>query len=375
MPGKPIKIKIESLDSQGHGEFLWEGEKYALPGTIPGERIALNLPAGPKSLSRIKKKSWSLLEASPDRRPAPCPYFGECGGCQLQPMTEERQLLEKKAWLQDLFRDLLPQEKVPPLIASPQSLGYRRRVQFQAGPQGAIGFFAEGSHRVVPIEACLLAADEINRSIPELRKRAEAALTVRNRPNLLSFEVTLDDTGKLVIQKDREERSFLQANPGANEKLLEYLKQRIQALQAKRVIELYAGEGNFTFSLANSAEQWWAVESNPSSLKNAREKAQPPSLRWAEGDAALVLKKILSSPSNWDLVLLDPPRQGAQEVVELLATSLLPHILYVSCNPLTLKRDAKKLCDAGYILESLQGFDFFPQTMNLETLASFRRPS
>jgi len=363
---KQIISEVESLDEQGRGILRVGEQRLALFGTIPGESIAYQPEIRPSS----GKKSWKILKPSPDRREPPCPYFGECGGCQLQHMNEARQLLEKEHWLRALFRGELPDDCVYPVIASPKALHYRRRVQFQISPQAQVGFFAEGSHQVVPVESCAIAQEEINRKIPELRKMASELLQARERPSLLQLEVTVDEWGRAVVDPNGEERNFIQVNPEANQSLLEFLKKTFAELAPRRVLELYAGEGNLSFALAEGIQHWTAVESSAPAVGLARAEAMRRGLtmEWLEGDASANFKKCSAREGAWDLLLLDPPRQGAEAVMEILGHSSISKLLYVSCNPLTLKRDWRRLKAFGFKLRFLQPLDFFPQTMHLETV-------
>ncbi len=309
------------------------------------------------------------MPATPSERftvQPPCPYFGECGGCQLQHWSYAGQLKEKESWLKNLAKGLVSEEKIRPIFPSPKEYGYRSRVQFQVNPRGEVGFYALNSQRVVPIERCLIAEDAINQAIPQARKMALELVKSRRRPSLLKLEVTVDSAGRVEIAAGEEERSFLQVNAGANAKLIEFLGEMLRGLVPRRVLELYAGEGNLSAALTPGIPDWVAVESNPAAVKKARERRS--SVRWLQGDAGKVLKKLMQQRETFDLALLDPPRRGAGDCLPMLAKMDIPHLLYISCHAPALMTDLKRLMKDGYEIEWIQPIDFFPQVLQLESI-------
>jgi tRNA/tmRNA/rRNA uracil-C5-methylase (TrmA/RlmC/RlmD family) len=310
-----------------------------------------------------------LDSSSPDRADPLCPYFGRCGGCQLQNLAYSRQLAEKEKWLRHLARGLVPEDKIRPIIPSPAPYHYRRRVQFQVGPEGEVGFFAFHSQQVVDVRECVIADPAINHVLPEVRKQAREILASPRRPTLLSFEVTVEANGKTHIRPQGAERSFLQVNPAANEALLQLLQTLLRETAPQTVLELFAGEGNLTSALARVAKKWTAVEANPAAVRSGREQHACDHVTWIQGDAAKVLAHEARRGPPVDFVLLDPPRQGAKECMPTLVKWRPPAVLYVSCNPQTLMRDLRVLTRGGYEMTLLQPFDFFPQTTHLETAA------
>ncbi len=239
-------------------------------------------------------------------------------------------------------------------------------MQFQVNPRGEVGFYALNSQRVVPIDRCLIAEDAINQAIPQARKLAQELVKSRRRPSLLKLEATLDSAGRVEIAAGEEERSFLQVNAGANSKLIELLSETLANLVLKRVLELYAGEGNLSDSLASTIPAWTAVESNPAAVKRAMENRS--GVRWLQGDASKVLKQLSQQGEAFDLVLLDPPRRGAGDCLPILAKMKIPHLIYISCHAPALMKDLKRLQQDGYTVEWLQPIDFFPQVLQIESV-------
>jgi len=366
---KSKEIEILALDNQGRGVAQTEGSQITLPFTIPGEKLSL------PRFHPNQLQDYEFLSQSPDRVEPPCPVFGKCGGCQLQHLSYERQLKEKSHWLKENLVPWVPEERIIPIIPSPKIWNYRRRIQLHVGRGGELGFYGIGSHQVVPIKECPIAELEINQAIPKLQKRAREAITEKKRPTLMDFEMTVKSEGGVEITTREQRGSFLQVNKQANEQLHVFLKDAFSKIRPKNVLELYSGNGNLTFPLVGETLSWTGVESNSFALKEAQEtqRGRFPQIHWVQGSSEKILQKKAQSREDFELVLLDPPRDGAKACIKPLI-KLKPHwILYVSCYPPSLKRDLRGLLKGPYQVEWVQGMDFFPQTMHLETVVLFRR--
>ncbi|MFO1464632.1 MAG: RsmD family RNA methyltransferase [bacterium] len=360
-PRQNPTVKIEALDDEGRGLARVDGKNQGVAFAIPGETWRLQ----PKP---------ELVEASPDRVPPPCPYFGRCGGCQLQHMKAARQAEEKDLWLRRVLRGLVPEERILPLIRSPREWNYRRRIQLHVGPRGEIGFYAAKSREVVDIQSCRIAEEALNRQLPSVRKTALQALQGPKKPASLSYELTLCEDGSVEIVPGGAGRSFLQVNPEANCRLIEVLRAALEEIRPQRVLELFAGDGNLGLALATPGQQWLAVESNPRAVERGRGRGSDSgvALEWKQGEAAKVAAQLFQGGARFDAVLLDPPRGGAEDCLPLFRKYRPPHLLYVSCHAPVLRKDLQVLVKAGYEVAWVQALDFFPQTMNLEAAVALR---
>jgi SAM-dependent methyltransferases related to tRNA (uracil-5-)-methyltransferase len=368
------ELEIEALDELGRGIASLGTQKVKIPFMIPGERIRvdrsfLTLLAAKKT-APLQGVEW--LETSPDRVDPPCPYFGECGGCQLQHTNLERQLLEKHRFLLRLFQDKVSPELILPVVPSPRPWHYRRRIQLHVGPQGEVGFFAAFSHRVVDIKTCRIAEEALNQKIEEVRKAAAQEITQQRRVNLITYELTFKPDGKVEIYKGEIKRRFLQANPFANQKLLQWMQGIFSQISPQNVLELFAGDGNFSYALRDRAQAWTAVEANPAAVERAKQHPNAARMRWIASESAKALRGV--KPDEYDLLVLDPPREGAWECIKSIKDLKFSRVIYISCAPLSLLKDLKGLL-GSYEVEQMQPFDFFPQTMHLETVAVLRRIS
>jgi 23S rRNA (uracil1939-C5)-methyltransferase len=429
---KSVLVKIDKLVHGGKGLTHDGSLAIFVDGVLPGESVRVQL-------ERVKKgyAEGRLLEVvtpSPHRTDAPCPVYGQCGGCQLQHASPTAQLELKRDILAETLVRLggLTDVDVPPLMASPEVYGYRNRARLAVvtpkGKTASLAYHEEGSHRLVPIAACPLLAPRLNETVAHLNR----ALAGSGMMAALIQEVRLGysvATGELVFQYEAErctrrqaeswfervrtglaglkrqvmiagrglqqrrwvdgetalpeqvaglrlrcsDRSFTQANWRLNETLVETVTDWALTGQERtplRVLELYAGIGNFGLPIARGGALVTLVEANPAALADARYNARVNHVgrcRFRQGPVEAILDA--STPDEYDLVLMDPPRTGLSKEALTGLLRLRPHrLVYLSCDPPTLARDLRAMREAGYRVTRLQGFDMFPQTMHIETL-------
>jgi 23S rRNA (uracil1939-C5)-methyltransferase len=222
---------------------------------------------------------------------------------------------------------------------------------------GRLGYFARGSHELVPIEKCLIAEDQINDSIKNF-----------SPTNKKSHLFTIDN---------EELGGFSQVNSSQNKQLIDYILKLSKQEDYEEIYDLYSGSGNFTFPLlkAHTKSQILAVELSPSSVQQAQtyikaENLSPKKIQFYLSDVFKFLKRRVLSASS--LVVLDPPRSGcSDEVIFNLAKQKFKRLIYISCNPSTLGRDLKNLLSTSansLQISSVQPFDMFPQTDHIEVV-------
>jgi len=427
-----VLVQIDKLVHGGKGLAHDGAMAVFVEGVLPGEAVRIQLERVKKGYA--EGRLLEVVTPSPDRTAAPCPVYGRCGGCQLQHASAAAQLELKRDILKETLVRLggLTDVDVPPLIASPEVYGYRHRARLAVvtpkGKTASLAYHEEGSHRLVPIAACPLLAPRLNEAVAHLNRTLAgsgmmAALIQEVR---LGYSVA---TGKLVIQYEAErctrrqaegwfervrtglaglkgqmmtvgrglqqrrwvdgetvlieqvaglrlrcsDRSFVQANRRLNETLVETVTNWALTGQERaplRVLELYAGIGNFGLPMARGGALVTLVEANPAALADARYNARVNHVgrcRFRKGPAEAILEA--GTPDEYDLVLMDPPRTGLSKEALTGLLRLRPHrLVYLSCDPPTLGRDLRAMREAGYRVTRLQGFDMFPQTMHIETL-------
>lgn len=434
---KTVLVKIDKLVHGGRGLAHDGSMAVFVGGVLPGEEVRVQLGRVRKGYA--EGRLLEIVKPSPDRTTPPCPVYGKCGGCQLQHASAIAQLELKRAILQETLTRLggLTDINVPPVVASPEVYGYRSRARLAVavppGGTASLAYFEEGSHRPVPITQCPLLAPRLNEAVAHLNKslagsRATASLLqdVRLGLSVTSGEVVLqymaerctrgqaetwfervrtgfvgvngqvmvagrgvqhrrwvdgdtaltEDSGGLRLRCS--DRSFVQANWKLNATVVETVA--AWALEGKcdaplRVLELYAGIGNFGLLIAREGALVTFVEGNPSALADARCNARANHIgrcRFRSESAEAFLAG--SAPGEYDLVLMDPPRTGLSKEALAGLVHLRPsRILYLSCDPPTLARDLRAMREAGYRVTRLQGYDMFPQTMHIETLIELAR--
>ena len=358
---KKISLTIEKLNSEGAGLARNNGKVHFVPWTAPGDKVLVQIEKEHRDYT--ESRLLDILDKSPDRVLPPCPYFMSCGGCQLQHLSYESQLKWKREIVVDALKRIarLPDVGVAPMIASPKIWNYRSRIQLQKDSQGKVGFFKSKSHEVIEIQSCFIADERLNEKIKDMKKSPLDPPFVKG--GLGGFELRVDGSS-----------GFTQINPEQNKKLIELVIDYSALQKSDCVIDLYCGNGNFTFSLAAQSKQVWGIEINSDSLVSAQKRAQELGIKnisWKLGSADKALAELSREVASCDIMLVDPPRRGLEEAMDWIFP-LAPHrLIYVSCNPATFARDAARLVKKGYLLKNCQPVDMFPHTSHVELIARF----
>lgn len=380
MSKKNLELKLDSMAFGGEALASHEGKKIFVPWGVAGDVVKAEIVEEKKDFARAR--ILEILEKSPHRTQAPCPYFFKCGGCQWQHVRYESQVDFKnellKSALQRIGKIAEPNLLAP--ISAPQPFHYRNKIRLQLSRQGQLGFFKAHSHEVVEIDSCVIAEANLNEKIPEARQLA-TQLLAQNRAKLHEIEIFTFPSpspwgegrgeGRVQVRVvNGNLESFSQVNQAQNEilkaKVLEYL----ELSGEDKVLELFAGDGNFTFEISRRASSVITVESNAQAILLAEEKIRKghyKNIECVESSAHRYLAS-LSKNEKFDRVLLDPPRAGVMQGLDRLAHFKVPVIVYVSCDPATLARDVKELQQHGYRHEFSQLIDMFPQTYHIESI-------
>jgi 23S rRNA (uracil1939-C5)-methyltransferase len=413
-------VEISGIAAGGAGVGrLEDGCAVFVPGSAPGELVEVRV--------RERKPRWARADlvavrrASPERRTAPCTYYGRCGGCTLEHLDYDAQLRAKARLVADAVGRIGGVEVTEPeIVASPEQLRYRNRVSFTLLRLG-MGRVVAGFHepgrpgRLVDVGGdCLLPEPAVAEAWSELRQAwgpdaqrlpagqrlrltlrgtatGEVTLLVENgttagRPAELLARVQrlrsiwlrrrAGDEPELlggapsVVERWGEETlelsagTFLQVNRRAAERLESYVLALAGDVVGLRVIDAYCGVGLHGRRLARAGARVEGIELDPLAVRQARTDA-PANAVFHEGTVERLLPEMLPS----DLVIVNPPRAGLDgDVTAALREKPASRLIYVSCGPATLARDIGRLGDR-YRLESLRCFDLFPQTDHVETVA------
>jgi 23S rRNA (uracil1939-C5)-methyltransferase len=385
--GTQLEVTIERILPGGAGLAHAEGRTLLVGLAAPGDvlRVRVEQVRGKVAFASIIE----VIVPSPLRVEPPCPYFGRCGGCDFQQLSYEAQLSAKVEIIKDCLRRIahIDYTSEIPITPSPQAWHYRARAQWQYdAPHQRFGYFERGSHRVCDVAECPVLVSKLEETLEQLRElMKEDALP----PGAEDFQAVAGEEGASLappvdaVATTREvsrhilghhyrfnAEGFFQIN---HELLGALVAASVSDLKGESAIDLYCGVGLFTLPLAARFKEVTGVEANPAAIAYARRNLAEENLTNVRLECARVgewLDTNAAKHKNVDLLLLDPPRTGAEEGAINGVLSLAPRrIAYVSCDPATLARDLKKLLASGYRLDTVAAFDMFPQTHHVETVA------
>jgi len=435
--GQQLQVAIDRLVFQGSGlARLPDGRVAFVPYAAPGDLVEIRVTEARDDF--VRGDLVRLLAPSPLRATPPCPYFGNCGGCQWQHLASAAQLEWKREILQELLGRVGKLSGIPvsPAIAPGGPWEYRARAKFKvfAGGRLHIGFHQRETHRVVDIDRCPLLDARLNgilralrhmrdpalhRLFPRLREvwvaagagtgdavvslfaRTQDRATIRLLFHRIQAEVPtlqgvvlldgdprqhprfVDRHGRgALLEQVGEHRfradatAFFQVSGLAAETLTRLVKEGAALTGAERVLDLYCGVGTFTVPLARLARETVGIESHLAAAQDAAHNLRSNGCSGARVIQAQVEQVLpaLAKEGPWDLVVLDPPRQGCSpRVLEAMAEMAVPRVIYVSCDPSTLARDLGRLVPSGYRCSALTPVDLFPQTFHMEAVAVLER--
>lgn len=435
---KPQSLQIEKLTYGGDGLARLPGDAKGrrmavfVPFTLPGEQVETTVLPQKGGMARAELRR--VISPAPERVTPPCPYFGACGGCQLQHGSYELQLQAKRGILRETFDRAklnLPVE-IASLANSPWRYRNRIRLHVRAKPHWQVGYLERRSHRFLPITTCPIAAPLLEHALsvfanPAISSLAPDRLTEielfcnHDRSELTIAAWTADATPGLTAQfrrwiaaiqaavpqlrgavalTQRNEHSgpaviaesggpsltysvaggsylvsasaFFQVNMHLLDSLVEHVAAAVSPTSGQHILDLYSGVGLFSLPLARAGVHITAVESSPMSARDLAQNLQPfANAKAVRESTERFLAKTKRTP---DAILLDPPRAGlGAEVTRHLARIAPPRLVYLSCDPATLARDLQPLLASGYAVEHITMIDMFPQTYHIETLILLRR--
>lgn len=435
LPKEPVRLVIESLSHEGRGVARVDGKAVFVHGALPGEEVICRYVRSHRRYDEATVEE--VVSASADRVEPKCAHFGVCGGCSLQHMSHEAQIRIKQAHLLENLEHLgrvIPKQVLPPLTGPVWNYRYKARLAVKNVPAKGrvlVGFREKFSHYVAVVEACPVLVERVGErlsllsqmieklSIPDQIPQIEVA--VGDQSNSLVFrhlKPLTDDDKTILSQFGRdydfqiylqsggpqtvsllfpekaalsyrfdefnvalhfEPADFTQINPQINRRMVPLAISLLDLKPDDRVLDLFCGLGNFTLPIATRVNNVIGVEGEQALVDRAQLNAQANGISNAVFYAADLTKD--HSDKEWlktpfDAVLLDPPRSGALEVIPHVAALGASRIVYVSCHPATLARDAGILVhEHGYELKKAGIMDMFPHTAHVESIALFEKVS
>lgn len=431
LPQEPVEAEIESLTHEGRGLVRIDGKVVFVDGALAGEKVRFRYLR--RRRRHDEGVVVEVLRASPDRVAPRCPHFGVCGGCSLQHMSSEAQIRIKQETLADSFTRIgkvEPGRWLPPLVAG--HWGYRRKARLgvrYVAKKGRtlVGFRERGSGFVADLSRCevlhpalgerlaeiavVLDRLSIRDKVPQIEvalgeERCVLVLRVMAPPSEadlgllrglsddLGFHLYLQEGGyetvrplpgqgvDLHLELPRhdvriafEPMDFTQVNFELNRLMVDQALDLLDPQPNERVLDLFCGLGNFSLPLARRAAEVVGVEGEAGLVERAARNAAANRIGNARFECADLYAGTEGQTwigERFDCALLDPPRSGAFEVLDLLPALGVRRLLYVSCYPSTLARDADRLVNGlGYRLIAAGVMDMFPHTAHVESMALF----
>jgi 23S rRNA (uracil1939-C5)-methyltransferase len=429
----PVRTLIEKMAHDGRGVARVENKTVFVDGALPGEEVTFSYVARHRNYDEAIVQE--VLAASPDRVEPRCPHYRICGGCSMQHLAPEKQIAAKQQVLLDDLKHIgkvEPGEVLPPLTGP--HWGYRRKARLGVRyvikkERLLVGFREKTTNFLAELTRC----ETLHPSVGErLQALADLVRGLECYDQIPQIEVAVDDMQTALVFRifvepsahdrarlrdfAREHNLCIYLQPGGNDTIAPLwpeqveLSYRIPSFDVRylfgpsdftqvntdinrdmvaravemleigpdeRVLDLFCGLGNFTLPIARRAKTAVGVEGSADLVRRARDNAERNGIANVTFHAADLSADLSQAPwwqGGFDKVLLDPPRSGAQETLAHLARLRIRRIVYVSCNPATLARDAGILVNEfGYRLEQAGVMDMFPHTGHVESIALFTR--
>lgn len=403
-----MSYKIERLDHQGRGITYINGKIAFVKDTLPGEEIELKIIKENSKL--IEAEPTNFLKESQLRVKELCPYYKECGGCNLLHMSYEEQIKYKQSKIVDIMKKYadINSEVIKQIVPCDIQFHYRNKITLKV--EEKLGYFKEKTYELIPIEKCLLVNDKINEIIKILNGYTDLSnikeVIIKSftdketmliiylqeyeiNANLLNYlsnhvdNIIVYDSNKKMIKKIGKSNiiarlkkkqfkiganSFFQVNMDQTLKIYDKIAEYLSKSENSTVLDLYCGVGSIGLYSVSNYAKLIGVEIVPEAIENAKTNAELNSMgntKFLVGDTKTIL---MHSNYKADTIIVDPPRAGLDKSVIEDIKKINPNMLiYLSCDPITLARDLKLLSDL-YDVDELIPYDMFPNTYHVETL-------
>lgn len=430
----PVELVIEGLSHEGRGLARVDGKRLFVQNALPGETVRATYTATHKKYDEAR--ATEILVAAPERVQPPCAHAGICGGCSLQHLSRPAQIAFKQGVLAEQFRHfggIEPEAWLPPLVD--EEGAYRRKarlgVKFVIKKDALlVGFREKQSNFLADIESCVVLDSRIGQELLALRALigglasrtlipqvevaagdADVALVFRHMEPLPPQDIAAlrdfaavrhwqlylqpggMDSVHRIWPEAGEDRlhyalpdfglelafhpmDFTQVNAGINRRMVKLALELLDPQPGERVLDLFCGLGNFTLPLATRAGEVIGVEGSQAMADRGLENARRNGLANVSFHAQDLTADFSQQPwarQGFERILIDPPRSGAEEVVRYLPKFGAKRVVYVSCNPATLARDAGLMKESGYRLLKAGVMDMFPHTTHVESIAVFEK--
>lgn len=398
-----MEVKVEKLDNQGRGIAFVNDKITFIEKALPEEVVDIKITKESKKYQEATVIEY--IKISPSRIESPCPYFKECGGCDLLDLSYEDTLKYKKEKLESIFSKYANINTNIEIIPSDNTLSYRNKITLKV-VNSKIGYYHSSTHKLVEINNCLLAEKAIENIIPELKylnvKNGEITLRSNYNDELLIIINTKENCNPNIIPLKKNHKiagiilndkvlngeskfidiinhklfnvsydSFFQVNRSICSKLFQLIEEYTK--DSKVLLDLYCGVGTLGIASNSSVEKAYGIEIVKNAILNAITNSKinkKNNIYYMLGDVGECLPKI---KDTIDTIIVDPPRAGLDDKTKETILKLKPYkIIYVSCDPMTLSRDLKELTKY-YNVKIVKGLDMFPYTHHCESIIVLER--
>jgi 23S rRNA (uracil1939-C5)-methyltransferase len=408
------EIEVSAMTFGPYAVARVDGRTLMVPNAAPGDRleVAITSRRGDLSFAYVER----IIEAGRDRRVPPCPFLPQCGGCDWQHLNYAAQLRAKAELIAAGLRRANIDVDAENLIASaPVEFGYRSRIRLKVGRDGQLGFHKLGTNELVEIDRCIVASPSLQvpnalasalwRNLDELEivasgEREVVVATMRKSPSASEVDrakqmLALDASIQGIILRRARTREvigdprvsinvesgldltidadlFSQVNHAQNRKLVATVMEMAAIERGMRVLDIFCGAGNLSLPAARRGAIVNAIDADELAIAAATKNAARlgfTETKFIAGKALEAVQFLIRAKYRPQVVILDPPRTGAAELMEPII-KMRPHsVIYVSCDVATLARDLRILIDRGYRAKRISAFDFFPNTHHAEIAA------
>ena len=410
---------VEKLVAGGTGftanvPGVWDKAIF-IQNAVPGDELEVRITKDKKKFSQAE--IIRIIKASQERVNPPCPYYGVCGGCQLQHVSEKLQEQFPTDVLKNNLNRIAKVENVKDIVQnafiSKNKLAYRIKGNFKFAQHERnihFGFYKEKSHSIVNIEACMLMQEPINALFNKLKQHLKGFQDAKTPPFSVDIIITKEAAaifyftnkntkffnhikdfqkknsldyleiklGKKTIHSDNyvmtyaEDKllpgSFVQINPEVNAALKDFIIEHADL--SSELLDVYCGYGNLSLPFSRKGSKVTGIENSERATHCLKDENN---YKIITGQVKQELQELIKNKNAFSTVILDPPRTGAFEICEELINLNPKKIIYVSCDSATLSRDILKLTEGGYSLTIAKAFNMFPQTAHTESVAVLER--
>lgn len=392
-------MKIEALDHQGRGISKYEEKVYFVENALPGEEVEIEIKKQKKNI--VEAKAIKYNKKNTELRTEPlCPYYGICGGCDIMHIKNQNQYKLDK--LNNIINKYVDNSIKINEVEESHDLNYRNKITLQV-KNNKLGLYKKESNEIVEIDKCYLVKNKINEIIRIIKENQdlkyinqiiikdmkETMITFKTNNNInIDYlkkyvdSIYINDKlvygkNKIVEQMDKynfliSSKSFFQVNTNMATKMYNYIGSLIEKTNV--IFDLYCGTGTIGIFVHDKANKVIGLEINEDAIKDAKENKKINNITNIEfyaSDAANIKEKTNLKPN---VIIVDPPRSGLSDKMVKDIISLNPQtLIYVSCDPMTLARDIKKL--DSYEVISIKGFNMFPNTYHVECVSLLHRKS